>query len=512
MAHRTEQEALDTYHAYHRLLEVQTKHRTKIENTFIPDVPDAVPFPEQEAFFKDTHKQILLRCGNRAAKTFSSIRHLCWVLMRNHPFQLRYNAKKLGIDYEKTKSMNIWVGAPSFDFVMDTILKKYLFQMIPEWYYTDDKGNQMITYHAVAEKPIKSITFRNGDVLQTRSYSQDLTTAMGRVIDLVILDEMPNDRMIISEMVTRTFDCDGTVICGFTPLIENVEIKDYLDDKCKTGAMQLHSWSLTSNPHYRDNPERLATVMAEWDCLPAAERASRLSGDWYFQSKHGKIFGDCNIELVPPFEIPEHWRRARVVDPAAHKTGVSWFAEDPETYQWYMYLATEIGKSSHGIDVHTIVKEILRIEPHTEYVLSIYDNAELWFGSDETAAKLFRPCILKNVKAGIMEAKKVFNSGTLKIFETCGEAIKQFRSLEWGPDGKPKGKSKYHMLDTVLYFAREIPPRPKEKPRPAKPKTDQERAMEQLSKQIKRDNMKTQRKPNKVYGIGRNKLGMRGRR
>jgi len=512
MAMKTETEYLETYHAYQRLVEAEMRHKEKLENSFIPDQPEARPFPEQEAFFKDLSSQILLRCGNRAAKTFSNIRHLAWVLMRNHPYQLRYNCKKLGIEYEKTKPMQIWVGAPSFDFVMDTILKKYLFAMVPKWYYTDDKGNEMITYHAIAEKPIKSITFRNGDIIQTRSYSQELTTAMGRVIDLVVLDEMPNDRMIISEMVTRTFDCDGTVICGFTPLIENVEIKDYLDEKCKTGAMKLHSWSLTANPHYRDNPQRLATVMAEWDCLPPAEREARLNGDWYFESKHGKIYSDCNIDIVKPFEIPSHWRKARVADPAAHKTGISWFAEDPETNDWFMYQSTEIGKSSVGIDAVTILKEIVRLEQSTEWALSIYDNHEAWFGADEGVRKLFRPSIQKNINAGIMESKKLFNQGRLKIFETCGDAIRQIQDIEWSAEGKPKGKSKMHMLDTILYFCREVPPPPKIKPTPPRPRSEQEIALEKLKETLKRDNMKVQKKPNKVYGIGRMKLSYRGRR
>jgi hypothetical protein len=502
---KTEQELIEVYQEYQKLQEARLVHKKVVENTFLPGSPEALPFAEQEAFFKDVSKQILLRCGNRAAKTFSNIRHLAWVLMRNHPYQLRYNAKQMGITYEDTKPLNVWVCAPTFDFIMDTILMKYLFAMIPQWYYTDDSGNEMITYHAVAEKPIKSIRFRNGDVIQTRSYSQDLTTSMGRVIDLIILDEMPANRMIISEFVTRTFDCDGTIICGFTPLVENVEIKDYLDDKCKTGAMNLHSWSLTSNPHYRDNPERLRTVMMEWDSLPLAERSARLNGDWYFESRHGKAFSDCNIEIVPSFPVPKHWRRARVVDPAAHKTGVTFFAEDPDTNNWYAYLSTEIGKSTNGIDAKTIYAEITRIEPHEDFVLSIYDNSELWFGSEAVVREHFRPCIQKNVNAAVMATKGVFNSGRLKLFDTCKGAVNQFQDIEWGPDGKLKNKSKYHMLDTIMYFCREVPPKAKTKPTPAAPETDQGRALKATLDKIKCVKVED-KKPHRTYRVGRKTL------
>ena len=508
---KTESELLETYRLYQQLKEAEYKQKERIESVFLPEDPSAIPFPEQEAFFRDTAHQILLRCGNRAAKTFSNIRNLAWILMRNHPYQTRYNCKTLGIDYEDTKAMNIWVIGPTFDFCMNTILKKYLFQMVPKWYYTDDKGNEMITYYSLPDKPIKTITFRNGDTVEIRSYSQELTSIMGRVLDLIVLDEMPNDRMVISELVTRTFDCDGRIICGFTPLVENVEIKDYLDDKCVSGIMSLHSWSILSNPHYRDNPDRLARALAEWDSLPVAERNARLNGDWYFESKHGKIFADTNIDIVDPFEIPDFWRRARVVDPAAHKTGVSFYAEDPVTHTWYLYLSTTIGKLHQGIDAKSILHEIERIEPHKEYALSIYDNAELWFGSDPTTRDKFQPCILKNVNAGIMATKDAFNSGRVKIFSINKEGIQQLQQLEWGPEGKPKGKSKCHILDTILYFCRQVPPPCKKPKGPNKPKTDQEIAATQLRERIKNGIVPKDKPVLRQYGVNR-KLGFRGRR
>ena len=485
------EEDLEKYELWAQIQEEEEKNRERLEAAFIPDIPGAVPFAEQIAFFEDTSHQKLARCGNRAAKTFSGMRDLAWKIMRNHPYRTDYNCAAQGLTYEDTKvqqSKVFWCCGPTIDFVMETMWGMYLKEFIPAWYYTDDDGNPMFQYMQNDRTKIMRITFRNGDKIEFKSYSQTDLAIMGRAIDEAYLDEMPPKLLVISEFVTRTFDRDGFVTLMFTPLVENEAVKEYLDEKVKHGVMALHSWSLTANPHYRDNPERLARALSEWDHLPPGERNARLKGEWYYETKFGKIFDECNFEVVQDFEIPEHWRRVRVVDPAAHMSGCAMFAEDPDTNIWYGYLATQLGNRKTGTDAGSIARQVQELDIN-EFTLSLYDNAELWFGSEKLVRDMgFQPCIQKNIDAAIMATKGKLNEHKVKLFEAgFSVGIRQIRDYEWGPNGKPKGKHKYHAVDCLLYFCREIPAPPLQKPKPKRvPKSESDVAFMELQSRASR--------------------------
>lgn len=452
-------DSLRKLEAHLKVKKLKETRRTKIEDAFIPGEPDAKPFKEQIAFFSDSSFQKLMRCGNRSAKTFSGMRDMSWKIMRNHPYREKWNAEKKGTTYERSKRKCFWILAPTYDFVMETIWGMYLKNFIPEWYYTKDDGTLNISYHPGPDKIIKKITFRNGDTLEFKSYSQTNLSLMGRKIDDAYLDEMPPHPMIISEVITRTLDRDGETTMGFTPLVEHEEIKRVLDDKVKSGVTSLHSWGITANPLYRDNPERLARALNEWSHLPEGERNARIRGDWYYEAKHGKIFKDADIKTVDDFKIPSNWRRACFADPAAKTSGISLFAEDPATNVWYCYKSIELGGKGKRYDGDTIAKEIISLDESPMFVYRKYDNAEAWFGASPVAQSYgFTPCLHKNVNAAIMECTNKLNEGKIVLFkEACSFLLAQIRDYEWGANGKPKDKNKYHVLDTLMYFSREIP-------------------------------------------------------
>lgn len=501
--------------AYEKLQDAKKASRAAIEACFLPGNPDAVPFREQINVFKDRSLQKLMRCGNRAAKTFTAMRDIAWKMMRNHPYRPDWNCESLGVPYTKTKAKKGWILAPSYDFIKETIWEMYLKDFIPEWYYTDDNGKEMITYHNLPEKPPKKITFRNGDTIEFKSYSQSDLALMGRKIDWAYFDEMPPRLLLISEVITRTFDLDGETLFGFTPLVENEDVKIYLDEKVKSGILSLHQWGVMQNPHFRDNPKRLAVVLAEWEHLPKGERNARLKGDWYYETKHGKVFSDTKLVPVDDFPIPPDWRRACFVDPAAHITGASLFAEDPVTKTWYCYKSVQIGDRKNTIDAEEICNEVLGLDKTDNFVYRKYDNAEAWFGASKVVrlAK-FTPCIHKNVNSAIMNYKNVLKEGKVKVFKSCHELIKQHRDYEWGPDGTPKNKNKYHVLDTIMYFSREIPSPLAEVLKKEAP-NEQEAALETAKAMVKmyrEGSVTPSKKPNNVVKLSRGSKGLRRRR
>lgn len=445
---REEEHELDKESLIYEYMALKAKSRDRIISSFIPALPKAIPFAEQLKFFKDDALTRLLRCGNRSGKTFSTMRDLAWKITRTHPYR-----KKWREDYSQSKKKEFWIAGPSYDFVDSTMWEMYLRQFIPDWYYTDDDGKEMITYTNMHH--IDTITFRNGDTIECKSYSQSDLAVMGRAIDDLTIDEMPRSLKLLSELITRTLDRDGEVTMGFTPIVEDIEIKNYLDS---SPTVSKHSWSLIANPHYRDNPDRLQRAMDEWANLPEQERNTRIRGDWYFERKGGRVFEGLDWELIDDFAVPNEWRRARVVDPAAHVTGFTEWAENPHTNQWICINAVEFKWKEKLSTDRMLIEAMERYKPYPGfiYTLSLYDNAEAWFGS-EGAKVGFVPCMLKNRVAAINELKKMVNSKKLVAFRNAAKLlVNQMSEYHFKPDGTINKKND-HALDTAMYFARQIP-------------------------------------------------------
>jgi hypothetical protein len=447
-----------------QIQEAELQNRDSILRIFIPENGVATPFPAQIGFFRDTTNCRCLRCGNRAAKTFTAMRDLAWKLTRTHWYLQKWNLcslmkkdwkDRIGTEawetnYLRAKPKVFWLIGSDYTFVNDVMWGQYLEKMIPPWFIRD--------IHRTNQKNIDVITFKNGDTLRCKTYMQQDATKMGYAIDDAYMDEMPPDVSLISEISVRTFDKDGGLTLCFTPLVQNEGVKTYVDSSCEQGAMSLHSWPISDNPLYRDNPERMARVLAEYSHLPEALRNSRLRGDWYYETPKKAVFEGVEPEEVEDFEVPQDWRQVRVTDPAAHVTGHAIFAEDPETAVWYCIKGLEI---SFG-DIATaeqILNHIESLKPHQNfsYYGSIYDNAEAWFGAYGRKYG-YRPCILKNREEAIMTTRSVLSACKVKFFKKGAKAaLDQIRNYRFNDDGDKIIKKNDHVVDCVMYFCREIP-------------------------------------------------------
>lgn len=447
-----------------QIQEESLKHRDRILRELIPGVPDAKPFAAQIGFFRDQSNLRTLRCGNRAAKTFTAMRDLAWKITRTHPFLQKFNLcdlskkdwqTKIGSEawenkYLRAAPRDSWVIGTDYTFVNDVMWSQYLEKMIPPWFIE--------TIHRTNQKNIDWIKFKNGDTLRCKTYMQQDATKMGYAIDDAYLDEMPPDVNLISELSVRTFDKSGGLTLCFTPLVQNEGVRAYVDNSCESGAMSLHCWSVFDNPLYRDDPKRMERVLAEYAHLPENLRNSRLKGDWYYETPKKAVFEGVEPLAVEDFDIPNDWRQVRVTDPASHVTGHAIFAEDPVTAIWYCIKGVEI---SFG-DIATaeqILKTIESFKPHKEYhyLYSIYDNAEAWFGAYGRKHG-YRPCILKNREEAIMKTREVVSTEKLRFFKQGAKlALEQFRNYRYNNDGDKVVKKQDHVVDCVMYFCREIP-------------------------------------------------------
>ena len=441
----------------HGLREAMLRDKETRGNAFLPWEPKAVPFEKQEAFLRDPHLTKLAQCGNRAAKTTTTMRDLSWRLMRKHWYLDNFLAVD-DDDYMADGGKIFWLVGPTFDFLKETCWEQYLQKFIPEWYYTDDDFvSGVVMRKEKGVEIIDSVSFRNGDKLVFKTYSQDLKTKMGKAVHGVYIDEMPPHLNILVELVTRTLDNDGCFILGFTPVVHNEEVKEYVDNHKR---LHIHRWGLVDNPLFRDNPEKLERALDEWAHLPESMRNMRMTGEWYYESKGQRVFENVDPEIVEDFEVPDYWRRFRVCDPATHRSGYTCYAEDPADGQWYCIDATEIewkGKICKATDIEKVLDARVPFDGY-RFNFSLYDNAESWFGSHtEGKCGKWRPCVMKRKEHLLMVTREAMVNKKVKFFKkAAAPLIKQIYQYRRKEDGTIH-KKKDHMVDTFQYFCREIP-------------------------------------------------------
>lgn len=442
------------------------KQKRSILTTYIPGKPDATPFPAQILYYRDTCHSQLVRGGNRSSKTFSAMRNLSWMLTRSHPYRQEWcclphkkknwkdliGTKEHDLAYIATEPKVFWLIGPSYNFVQGVQWNEYVAKMVPEYYIKSVRYTN--------QKNLDSVQFRNGDTLVVRSYAQSEHMQMGFSVNCIFLDEMPNDFNLLSELRVRTFDKSGELHLCFTPLVVNTEIRDYLDKSCAEGTTSLHRWSVLDNPWYRDCPERLNEVLAEYSHLPENLRLSRLQGEWYSEILTGSVYEGVELDIIEDFEIPPDWRRCRFTDPAARVTGHAEFAEDPATGFWYCYKAQEITWGEAAAKAEDILREINRNKPHEGFVysLSVYDNSELWFGA-YAAKDSYVPCIEKNRDAAIIATRTALATGQVKLFKhgAC-LLVQQIQGYRFHKSESGKVvKKDDHALDALHYFCRQKP-------------------------------------------------------
>lgn len=438
------------------------------DNVFLPDEPTAVPFEKQIDFFCDRGPTKLARCGNRSGKTATNFRDLAWRVMHKHPY-LNEEYCETVEEYMATKPREYWVAAPDLTFINDVIWNRFLKTYIPQWYYTNDELVPMVsTEKTNGTDFIYSVTFRNGDTIKFRTYSQNLTSKMGASIYGLWLDEPPPSLQMLVELVMRVMDQGGVLSLGFTPVDVPDDIIDWVENH---EGLSQHRWSIYDNPVFRDDEVKLNRVLAELKSLPEHKRNLRIHGDWdkEKEKEEDRVWSNVYPVTVKDFPIPHNWRQVRVADPAGGVTGFSIFAEDPVPNElgecdWYCIHSEEISlangkKNATAMDIEARM-ETRAPFPEYQYFMSIYDNAENWFANHAVNKQgQWMPCLLKNVELFNNITRDVVAAGKLKFFAIgAALAVRQFMRARRNPKTGKISFKKLHAIDTVRYFCPMIPP------------------------------------------------------
>lgn len=142
--------------------------------------------------------------------------------------------------------------------------------------------------------------------VQFKSYEQGWQKFQGRKVDLVWLDEEPEQFKIYSECVMRTINTGGTVLVTFTPLSGWTELVERFHSGDHENFVMNVGWDDVEHI----TPEKKEEYLKKF---PAHERDARSKG--IPMLGEGRVFTTPMEDIiVDPFKIPDHWAKIIGID------------------------------------------------------------------------------------------------------------------------------------------------------------------------------------------------------
>lgn len=326
--------------------------------------------------------------------------------------------------------------------------------MIPKHLITgmSKKAGLTDAYEKVEVKHVSGGT----SVLTFKSYEQGRKGFEGTKQQVIWLDEEPDDESIYSECVMRLTDefNPGILLCTFTPLagVKGIALK-FLPDLYanKDGSVQ-------------DQPDMFA-IQATWDdvphltesdkrrmldaCLPH-ERVARSRGIPSLSSGVIYPFFEDQI-IVDPIPIPEWWPKAYGLDTGFKCTAAVWGAIDPDSNSVYIFNEYIGGEMHLAVHAHAIRARGEWMTGAADAMsISQVDGAKTIDLYIEEGLNLIK-ADKRDVDSGILKVHTMFETGLLKIFNTCQNLIKTIRKYHRDEKGRIVKKDD-HLPDALRYL------------------------------------------------------------
>jgi len=277
-----------------------------------------------------------------------------------------------------------------------------------------------------------------------KSYDGGREVFQGTSRHVVWLDEEP-PADVYFESLLRTMDCDGMVLCTFTPLQGMSQVcLDFLQpsDDAKRFVVQIE-WDEV--PHLSDQAKK--ELLAS---IPSYQREARSKGVPVLGA--GAIYPVAESDfLIDPFELPEHFPRGYGLDVGWNRTAAVWMARDNESQTNYLYHEYYGSKSEPVIHAAAIkapgawIPGVIdpaargRSQVDGRQLIQIYRSLGLKLAEADNA-----------VEAGIFEVWNQLSTGKLKVFSTLANWLSEFRVYQRDEEGKVK-KVRDHLMDATRY-------------------------------------------------------------
>jgi len=420
-----------------------------------PERPDLKPTPAQLEVLRDESPFVAVLGGNRAGKSQLGARIVTWFFNENHPHLSR--PPQWG-----TGPITILVIGRVGEQIESELFAKKIKPLLIEGTYTVHRLGGVLQ-RVIHQNGNRMLFFSHHNVNEAREKLQAYTAAV------VWLDEMADSASFINELRVRLVTTNGKLVATFTPLIRSEEVRRIIDGLAAPHGRK-HVISMLDNPLIANDPARLREVIDSFKDMSDAERRTRLYGDWYIGDNAVYEFRpDKHVAHEPDYS--HGWRHVVSVDPAmSGKTGLSIWAENPLTQVWWCVKAVYIDKVLSPQD---LVERVEKVTARYNVVRRVADPHEVWF---ITAAQVGTPNCPKRTFVGVYKKhdrknemikalQTALTSGQVKIMDgdETADLRNEFLNCQWSEtaDNKIVGASKYHLLDTAMYFV-DLKPKPTE--------------------------------------------------
>lgn len=418
---------------------------------------DSKPCPTQLAIFKykgepDDVKKIIVRAPNRTGKSQLGARIVSWWFQNNHPYIQR--PKEWG-----DGPLTIMVVGENLSMMETEIWGNKIEPFL-------DPGCYHISRSGGAIQRIENT--KNGNIILFRSHhgSENVREKLqGITAHIVWLDEMPSTASIMTELILRLLTKKGYFYATFTPLVKNDAIRKMCDQ-------EGNGW-ITFTPMADNNPMHMHNIPKYEAFLRSIssseeEYRSRRYGEWWYGS--GRVVKAYHPRLhrqTLPSDYSSMWRHVVIVDPAASGTaGVSLVGEDPKTNNWWVVRAFYLDGDAPSSLVRSVETAILGYNiierrcdcnPASFYMEALKQGITYMPHRDKNNRK--------HETIDRLNEKFQHNVVFLSDSSATDSLHEELMSCSWSEHNSERivNESSYHTLDTLRYFADNIPA-PLEKP------------------------------------------------
>jgi hypothetical protein len=147
---------------------------------------------------------------------------------------------------------------------------------------------------------------------------------------------------------------------------------------------------LLDNPYLYEQGDYEAMLLS----LPEVQRKQLLEGSWDIAEGAAFAEFDRTVHVVPPFEIPNTWRKFRACDYGyASATGVLWFAVDPTDETLLIYRELYVSK----VPAKELAHMVLQLEQEEAIHYGVLDSS-LWHKRGDTGPSLAEQMIVEGCR------------------------------------------------------------------------------------------------------------------
>jgi phage terminase large subunit-like protein len=293
-----------------------------------------------------------------------------------------------------------------------------------------------------------------------KSYEGGRKTFQGTEQDIIWYDEEP-PLAVYTEGLLRTMTNNGMVMLTFTPLLGLSEVVLVFLPGGRLHAAADGTHALAGSKFvvmatWDDAPHLTKAAKEElWKSIPPFQRDARSKG--VPQLGAGAIYPVPESEIiVKPFPVPDHYARGYGMDVGWNCTAAIHGALDRDTDTLYLYHGYKKGQAEPSVHVHGI-------RAPGEWIPGFIDPAArgrnqkdgTQLMQDYMDLGLLLETANNAVEAGIYRIWQRMASGRLKIFESLGGWLEEYRLYRRDEKGQIV-KSNDHYMDGTRYLESRI--------------------------------------------------------